>query len=79
MHLLCGLILMELGPLTEPLFLKFALGSLLFVVLLGLISWLVMIAYNLDVLRSAIALGIVATASSLLGKLQMKRIKLGKK
>jgi len=62
----------------EPLFLKFMLGSLLLVVLLSLVGWLVMIAYNLDVLRSAIALGIVATSCSFLAKMQKKK-KLGMK
>jgi len=62
----------------EPLFLKFMLGSLLLIVLLCLAAWLVMIAYNLDVLRSAIALGIVATVCSFLDKMQKKK-KLGMK
>lgn len=55
---------------NETLFVRFMMGNLLLIAFLGLASWLVMIAYNLDVLRSAIALSIVATACSLMSKLE---------
>lgn len=57
----------------EPLHLKLMFGNLLFLVLLGFVSWLVMIAYNLDVVRSVIALCIATTLSSLMG-LKVKHV-----
>lgn len=52
----------------EDPFLKFVLGGLLLIVFLGVISWIVMMIYNLDAVRSAIVLCIVATLSSLMSK-----------
>lgn len=52
----------------EDLFLKFMLGTVLLIVFLGLISWVVMMIYNLDAVRSAIVLCTGATLSSLMSK-----------
>lgn len=51
----------------ESLFLRFVLGLLMFIMLLGLISWLTMIAWNLDITRSVIVLFIVTIISSIIG------------
>jgi len=48
---------------------RFMLGSLLLIVFLGLIGLTVMMIYNLDAIRSAIVLLIVATFSSLMYKM----------
>lgn len=56
----------------ENAFFRFVLGSLVLLLLLGIVGWLVMIAYNLDVLRSAIALCILAGCSSLMNRLKKK-------
>lgn len=53
----------------EGLFLRFILGTFLLIVFLGLISWVVMMIYNLDAIRSAIVLGTVTTLSSFMGKM----------
>jgi len=52
----------------EELFLRFMLGNILLIVFLGLISWAIMIIYNLDTIRSAIVLCIVTALSSLSNK-----------
>ena len=49
-------------------FLRFMLGSLLLVLILGLTSWMVMIIHNLDIMPSAIALISVTTLSSFLNR-----------
>ena len=56
----------------EKHFLKFMLGNLLLVVLLGLVGWLTMIIYNLDVPRTTIAILIVATITSLVNRARLK-------
>lgn len=53
----------------EDLFLKFMLGSLLLIVFLGLVSWVVMMIYNLDAVRSTIVLCTVTTLSSFMSKM----------
>lgn len=53
----------------EDLFSKFILGGLLLIVFLGLISWVVMMIYNLDAIRSAIVLCTVTTLSSFMNKM----------
>lgn len=55
-------------------FLKFMLGSLLLIVFLGLVSWVVMMIYNLDAVRSAIVLCTVTTLSSFMSKMAKYRI-----
>lgn len=50
----------------ESPFLRVMLGILLITTVLGLISWLAMIIYNLDVIQSVATLIIVATSSTLL-------------
>ena len=57
----------------EKLFLRFMLGNLLLIAFLCLVSWAVMIIYNLDAIRSAIALFIVATTSSTINKFKTNR------
>lgn len=53
----------------EDRFLRFLLGNLLLIILLGLIAWATLIIfYSLDTIRSALVLGIVTTSSSLLNK-----------
>jgi len=59
----------------EKQFLRLMLGTLLLVGLLGLVSWATMIIYNLDDIRSAIALFIVATVSSIMNKFETIRLK----
>ena len=59
----------------EGSFLRFVLGNLLLIVFLGLISWFIMIIYNLDILQSATALAIVSILSSSLNKLLRKHLK----
>ena len=50
----------------ESLFLRLMLGILLIATVLGLVSWLAMIIYNLDVIPSVATLIIAATLSTLL-------------
>ena len=50
------------------------LGSLLLFSLLGLISWLVLLIYNLDVFRVVTVLLIVTTISSLMSKMTKRRL-----
>jgi len=57
----------------EHIFFRLIFGNLLFIMLLGLVSWAVMVIYNLDIIRSVIALCIVTTLSSFL-RLKMKRV-----
>ena len=57
---------------NENSFFRFVLGSLVLLLLLGIIGWLVMIAYNLDIVRSTIALCILAGCSSLMNRLKKK-------
>lgn len=52
----------------ENAFLSFLLGSLLFIVFLGLVAWIVMILHNLDIVRSTIVLCIVTALSSFLNR-----------
>ena len=53
----------------EDLFLRFILGTLLLIVFLGLISFVVMMIYNLDAIRSTIVLCTVTTLSSFISKM----------
>lgn len=50
----------------ENLFTKFLLGSLLLIVMLGLIGWMVLMLYNLDNTRTTIVLLVTATLASIL-------------
>ena len=59
----------------ERPFLRLMLGTLLLIAFLGLVSWATMIIYNLDDIRSTIALFIVATISSIINKFETKRLK----
>jgi len=52
----------------EPLLFRLMFGMLLLIMLLGFVGWLVMIIYNLDVIRFTLVLFIVATVSSLTNK-----------
>jgi len=52
----------------ENAFFRLMFGILLLTMLLGLVGWLVLIMYNLDVIRCALVLGVVATFSSLLNR-----------
>lgn len=56
----------------EDLFFKWLLGSLLLIVFLGFFGWVVLIVYNLDIIRSMIVLCVVATSSSLLNRFKAK-------
>ena len=51
----------------EGVFLRFVLGLLLLIMLLGLVGWLTMIAWNLDITRSVVVLFVVAIFSSIIG------------
>lgn len=59
----------------ERPFFRLMLGTLLLIAFLGLASWATMIIYNLDDIRSAMALFIVATASSIMNKFETNRLK----
>ena len=59
----------------EKPFLRLMLGTLLLIAFLGLVSWAIMIIYNLDAIRSTIALFIVATVSSIMHKFEIKRLR----
>lgn len=52
----------------ESRFLRFMLGILLLLVFMGLVSWLVMLIYNLDIIRSTIVLCVVAAFCSFINK-----------
>lgn len=52
----------------ENAFIAFMLGSLLLVVILGLVAWAVMISFNLDNIRSVIVLFVTASFASLLNR-----------
>jgi len=52
----------------ETAFIRLMFGVLLLVMFLGFVGWLVMIIYNLDVLRVTLVLVITTTLSSLLNK-----------
>ena len=58
----------------EAPFTRFMLGALFLTLLLGIISWIVMIAYNLDIVRSATALFIVAGCSSFMNRIKKKSV-----
>jgi len=52
----------------ENAFIAFMLGTLLLIVILGLVAWAVMISYNLDNIRSVIVLFITASLASILNR-----------
>lgn len=58
----------------EAPFTRFMLGAFFLTLLLGIISWMVMIAYNLDIVRAATALFIVAGCSSFMNRLKKKSV-----
>lgn len=60
----------------EKPFLRLALGTLSLIALLGVVSWLVMIIHNLDIIRSTIALCIAAALCSLMKHMKAKHAKL---
>jgi hypothetical protein len=49
------------------------LGILLLVIMLGSVGWLVMLAYNLDISMSTLALLVTMTLCSLLNRRRIKR------
>lgn len=57
---------------NEVLFLRFMLGGLVLLFFLGVVGWVVMIAYNLDTLRSTIALCILAGVSSAINRVKQR-------
>ena len=60
-------------------FVRFMLGSLMLLLLLGIIGWAILIIYNLDIIRSAIALCVLAGLSSTMNRLKTRRAKQGPK
>lgn len=52
----------------EPFF-RFAFGGLLLVAIIGVVGWIVLIIYNLDIIRSTIVLCVVSAISSVVNKL----------
>lgn len=60
---------------NEDRLLRFMLGGLFLILVLGLASWIMMIIYNLDVLRSTIALSIVTILASLSNRQKSKKTK----
>lgn len=57
---------------NENSLVRFMLGSLFQLVLLGFVGWAVMIAYNLDLVRSTIALCVLAGLASALNRIKRK-------
>jgi hypothetical protein len=52
----------------EDVFFRLMFGVLLLIMLLGLVGWLIMIIYNLDVIKFTLVLFVVATLSSSLNR-----------
>jgi len=52
----------------ENAFIAFMLGTLLLIVILGLVAWAVMISYNLDNIRLVIVLFITTSLASILNR-----------
>lgn len=52
----------------EDVFFRLMFGVLLLIMLLGFVGWLIMIIYNLDVIKFTLVLFIVATLSSSLNR-----------
>ncbi len=52
----------------EDLFVRFMLGNLLLIAILGLVAWAVMILYNLGKIGSVIVLSIAASLASFLNR-----------
>jgi hypothetical protein len=63
---------------NESAFVRFVLGGLFELILLGLVGWVVLIVYNLDALRLSVALGLLAGFSSLLNRLLQGRGRAGR-
>lgn len=57
----------------EDVLLRVILGNLLLLASLGFVGWLVMIIYNLDILRSVLVLCVVTVFSSLINRLRKRR------
>jgi len=53
----------------EDTFFRLMFGLLLLIMLLGFVSWLAVIIYNLDILRFTLVLFIVTTLSSLINRM----------
>lgn len=62
--LINGVFLAQMFSKRESLFSSLVFGMMLLIALLGLVSWLIMIIYNLDIVRSVIALCLVTTVAS---------------
>ena len=56
-------------------FLRFILGSLMFLLFLGIIGWAILIIYNLDIIRVTIALCVLAGLSSTMNRLKARHEK----
>lgn len=52
----------------QDFFLRFMLGNLALIVLLALVAWVVMIIYNLDIIRSVLVLCTVTAICSFLNR-----------
>lgn len=57
---------------SEVSFVRLMLGGMVFLLLLGVSGWIVLIAYNLDAVRSAIVLCVVGVLSSALNRVGRK-------
>ena len=60
-------------------FLRFMLGSLMLLLFLGIIGWVILIIYNLDIIRVTIALCVLTGLSSTMNRLKTRREKQGPK
>ena len=60
---------------NEDSFLRFMLGGLFLILVLGLSSWFMMITYNLDIFRSAIVFTVVTIICSLMNRRLTNRAK----
>ena len=56
----------------ENTFVRFVLGGLILLTVIGLVGWIALIAYNLDAFRLGVALGILAGFSSLSNRLKQR-------
>jgi len=53
----------------KEIFMRFGLGGLLLIALLGLVGWVTLITYNLDIIRSTIVFLVVGALSSIANRM----------
>lgn len=60
---------------NETPLLRLVLGGLFFLLTLGVVGWITMIAYNIDITGSTIALCVTAALCSAMNRMKTKRLK----